>query len=176
MKKLLLVFGVLMGLVVLSAPSFALTAPNSSNKTSLNIPLVSSQTNGNTAFTTASTSVSVTGAGQFCSGSGATTFTGTSFGNLVSCGSTPITGLIMSGGASGGTVVIYDSNTNGNNANFAAEVGPQEAVFEATVAANTTTYIDAHDVPISTINGVVAYATSTSGVIVYTSKAIAINQ
>lgn len=178
MKKLTLSLGLLMGL--LSVSSYALTFPNSTNKTSFQKPLVSSLTNGNGPFVTGSVATAITGGGQNCAGY--LTATGSSYGTLMSCGATAITGILLSGGASGGTVTIYDAGTNvayptqnGINLTGYAEVGNQETVFEATVAANSTTFVDMHDVPIITSNGVVSYATSTSGVVVYTGTG-AINQ
>lgn len=181
MKKLFLVFGVLMGLVALSNPSYALRALDSTNKTVFNVPLVSSTANGNAAFVTNTLGGST--ALQVC-----TTLSlgsGTSAGNLMSCGGTPITGISLSGGASGGTVTIYDANTTQAwptagilataNSSNAAECGPQEVVFEATVAASTQNYYDLSNDPINTNNGVVVFASSTSGAVVYTSPAIAAN-
>jgi hypothetical protein len=180
MNKLLLALGVLIGLVSLNSPSYALRAGDTTNKTLYNSPLISSITNGNTAFVTASVG---TGAVQVCT---ATSIgSGNTNGTLMSCGSTPITGISLSGGGSGGTVTLYDANTNqafGNgtsafttNSSNQAESGPLEVVFEATVAANTQNYYDLSNAPINTVNGVVAMATSTSGAVVYSSKAIATN-
>ena len=91
------------------------------------------------------------------------------------CPGAAITGLNLSGGTSGGNIIIYDANTNLTNQNFASEVGPQEVVYEATIGANTTTFVDLHDAPINTINGVVAQASSTSGVVVYSSTGLSAN-
>lgn len=167
MKKLLLVIGVLMGLV---STSYALQFSSSSNKTILQAPLVSSVSNGNAAFITGSTTTSVTNGGQYCLSGGATSFTGTTQGTLMGCDVNAITALSLSGGASGGTVAVYDAMTNGINQANPGEVGVAECVFEATVGANTQNYYDLSNAPIQTLNGVVAYATSTSGVIVYSSK------
>lgn len=172
MKKLILVLGVLMGLVGFTVSSYALNASGSTNKTLLQIPLVSSYTNGNTAFVTGTTNGGQTV--QQCAGQVTSTLQNT-LGQLLSCPGVPITGIQVSGGASGGTVTIYDAATNINSPSFPAEAGPAEVVFEATVASNTTTYIDIHDAPIRTLNGVVAWASSTSGVVVYTSPAVAVN-
>jgi hypothetical protein len=173
MKKLLLVLGVLMGLVVLSGPSYALRAVDSTSKTVYAQPLVSSPLNGNASFITGSTNTVATGQ-QNCASQGAGATNGTQ-GTLMACGSTPILSFSLSGGASGGTVTIYDASTNQINNSFPAEAMPQEVVFEATVAANTALYVDLSNAPINTNNGVVAAATSTSGVVIYTSPAIAAN-
>ena len=127
--------------------------------------LVSSPTNGNTSFVTGSVGGT---SDQSCIGSAAGSGITNSGATLMACSGTPITGMVLSGGASGGTVTIYDANTNLNNTSFLAEVSVQEVVFEATVAASTQLYIDMSDAPIMTQNGVVVLASSTSGVVVYT--------
>lgn len=170
MKKLLLVFGVLMGMLTLGSQSYAVTGGNSSLKTAVQVPLVGSVSNLPTAFVTGTTNANTV---NFCSTS--TTGSGATSGILLNCGGAPITGISMSGGASGGTIAIYDANTNQVNQAFPAEVGSAECVFEATVAANTQNYYDLHDAPINTQNGVVAIATSTSGVVVYSSPGVAAN-
>ena len=171
MRKLFLAFLVLIGMVF-SSQSFALTGGTSSNKTEFQQPLVSAVANGNTAFVTGTSLNS--GVAQFCA-----TSPGVSGGNfqgvLLSCPGAAITGLNLSGGTSGGNIIIYDANTNLTNQNFASEVGPQEVVYEATIGANTTTFVDLHDAPINTINGVVAQASSTSGVVVYSSTGLSAN-
>lgn len=173
MKKLLLVFGVLMGLVGLTVSSYALPANNSSLKTMYNRPLVSAVGNGNTAFVTGSTQGLTV---QSCPGTSVTGTQTPTNTTLLACGSMPITAVMLSGGASGGTVTIYDASTTQNNQNFPGEVGPVEVVYEATVAANTQNYVDLSNAPINTVNGVTAMATSTSGVVVYSSTGIATNQ
>jgi hypothetical protein len=174
MKKLILSLGLLM-VTVLSVPSFALTGSNSSNKTLVQVPLVAipGAANGSpVAFITATTNGQAV---QFCGGSATGAGGASATGYLVSCGMTPITGINISGGASGGTVAIYDAATNNINQAFPAEVGSAETVFEATVAANTQNFYDLHDAPINTQNGVVVMASSTSGVVVYSSPAVAAN-
>lgn len=177
MKKLLLVFGVLIGLV---GTSYALPANNSSLKTFYNTALVSSISNGNASFVTTSTETT----NQFCSN----VFAGSGgfYGTLLNCGSTAITGISLTGGTSGGYVVIYDANNNVNPANNSAsisvggisapgEAGPAEVVFEVYQAANTGTYVDLSNAPISTTNGVIAYVTGTAGTVVYKGTGVATN-
>jgi len=142
MKKLYLVLLALILGAVLSAPSYALQFSASSNKTLLQGPLVS-----------------VANASSFV--------TGASSGWLLSVGSTPITGLQLSGGSAGGGITIYDEPTTA--------IGNIDIVFESTIAANTNTYIDLSNAPIQTISGVVAQTSSTAGVVVYSSKNGAIN-
>jgi hypothetical protein len=158
MKKLILSLGLLMGLVVLGSPSYALRAGDSSQKTYLQQVLVSSANNGNAAFITA---------------------TGSS-GILMSIPGTPITGISYSNGATTGVISIYDASlavpSNGGQSASTGlgtpEVGVQECVFEATVAANTGGYIDLSNAPINTVNGVVVLTSGTAGATVYTSNAI----
>ena len=172
MKKLFLVFAVIIGITVFSYQSFALTGGQSSNKTLFQQPLVSSVTNGNTAFVSGTTINS--GVAQYWSSSPGISG-GTYQGVLLNCNGTPITGIALSAGATAGVVTIYDANTNLVNQNFPTEVGVQEVVFEAAVAANTGSYIDIHDAPINTVNGVVVQASGTSGVVVYTSNGVSAN-
>lgn len=172
MKKLFLVFGVLIGLFVMVHPSYALTASNSSNKTLFQSALVAYPGAGvaPVSFITGTTNSNTT---QNCTGgSGAA---GIGSGYLLNCGGAPITAINISGGASGGTIAIYDVNTNQSIQSSPAEVGVAECVFEATVAASTQNYYDLHDAPINTQNGIVAVATSTSGVVVYSSNGVAAN-
>lgn len=171
MKNKLLFLGVLMGLA-LSSPSFALQGGDSSNKTTVQTAIVFNPglANGSpAAFITGTTNAQGT---QFCASAGATTGTGAATGNLSLCGGAAITGINLSGGGSGGIVSIYDASTNQTNQNFQNEVGNAECVFEATVAANTQNYYDLHNAPIMAQNGVVVMASSTSGVVVYTSNGI----
>lgn len=169
MKKL--IFLVFAGLVILTSPSYATRYLESTNKTVLQQALVGSTGLGTAqvAFVTGTTNSNTVGV---CSSAGAVaTPAAAASGFLLSCPGMPITGVMLSGGASGGTVTIYDANTNQLNQAFPAEVGVAEVVYEATVAANTQNYVDLSNAPINTNNGIVAIASSTSGVIVYSSPA-----
>lgn len=148
MKKVL--FLAMLGLVIAS-PSYAISFRDSTNKTMLNQPI------NNVGFLSSST----------IGGNG----------TLISIPGTPITGIMLSGGSSGGVVSIYDANVatvaanavaGGANTVGSVEVGNPECVFEATVGSNTQNFVDLSASPINTNNGIVVVTSSTAGVVVYT--------
>lgn len=163
MKKLFLVFGVLIGLLLMGNPSYALRATDSSNKTFLNSPLVSN--NG----------ASVVGAFIQTTGSS---------GTLMITPGVPITGIAISNGATAGVLSIYDASqavattglAPGNGSlPYIPEVGALECVYETNVAASTGAYYDLSNAPINTVNGVVILTSGTVGAVVYTSNQINAN-
>lgn len=133
MKKLLL--GVL-GLILMVSPSYAIGYRDSTNKTFLQSSVGGFYSNTNTNL-------------------------GPGVGAQVTQPGIPITGLMLSGGASGGTVSIYDSGFMSGTFNAT------ECAYEATIGSNTQNYVDLSQAPINTQNGIVVIATSTAGVIIY---------
>lgn len=141
MRKLFSLLGVMLALVCLASPSYALTFRDSTNKTFLQSPL------NNTGFETVP--------------NGTANFT------VIATPGLPITGIMLSAGATTGIVALYDVTGMVNGAT-SGQYTNAEVVFEANVPASSNTYIDLSAAPINTKGGIGIVTSGTAGAVVYT--------
>lgn len=91
--------------------------------------------------------------------------------NIVSGNGESVTGVLVTSGATAGSVAVFDSPIYWNGSSYQMYDVAAECVFQADIAANTSAFYDFHNSPIQTKQGLyVTTSSANTNVEVYTQQ------